>query len=114
MFLNVVGSRFGKSVKVSIEAGELVITEVDKSTLPRFDVEKDMTAHVAALKCWEQKLCAQVKENYNKLNIVTLQRLSTVCGVLCSIFYVRLKGRLEAEPEYQTMCNTKRFCSMNL
>ena len=43
-----------------------------------------------------------------------LQRISTAHGILCSICDVGLKGRLEAEPEFQKMCKTKRHCAMNL
>ena len=69
---NDVGSRFSKNVKASIEAGELVVTEVDDSMLPSFDAEEDMKDHVAALKHWEKEIHAQAKERYNKLSMVML------------------------------------------
>ena len=33
VFLDFVGSRYGQSVKASLEAGELIVTEVDESIL---------------------------------------------------------------------------------
>ena len=61
LFFNVVVSRFGQSVKAYIEAGELVVTEVDKVMLARFDTEEVMKAHMETLKYWEQELHSQAK-----------------------------------------------------
>ena len=113
-FFNFVGSRFGQSVKASIESGELFITDVDKSMTPQFDKDEHMKAHLESLKCWEQEVCSQAKENYNKLSMVILKRLSTAHGILCSMCNVGLKGRLEAKPEHQKMYKTKRHCTMKL
>ena len=41
-FLDYVGGRFGQSVKASMEAGEIVVTEVDSSILPKFYTEAKM------------------------------------------------------------------------
>ena len=41
VFLNFVGSRYGQSVKASLEAGELIVTEVDESILRKFDTETE-------------------------------------------------------------------------
>lgn len=46
--------------------------------------------------------------------MVIRQRLNTAHGILHSICNVGLRGRLEAEPEYQQMPKTKRHCAMKL
>ena len=101
-------------MKASIEAGELVVTTVDDSMLPSFDTEEDMADHVEAFNRWDKELHAQAKERYNKLSMVMLQHLSTAFGVLRYARDTGLKGRLEAEPENQTMYNAKRYCAMKL
>ena len=53
--LHHIWSKFSQSVKASLEAGEMVMTEVDETLLPRFDAEEDTKAHTAGLKCWEQE-----------------------------------------------------------
>ena len=50
MFLDFVGSRYGQSVKASLEVGELIVTEVDESVLKNFDKEDEMKAHLNSLK----------------------------------------------------------------
>jgi len=49
-FLDCASGRFGQSVRASLEVGEIVVTEIDKKTLPKFDTEEEMKAHVAGLK----------------------------------------------------------------
>ena len=75
VFLDYLGNRFGKNVKESIKAGELVVTNIDTSSLPKFETEEDAKEHVAKLKHWEQDRCTQDKENWNKLSMVAIQRL---------------------------------------
>ena len=70
IFLDFVGSRCGQSVKASLEAGELVVTEVDAKYLKKFETEKDEKDYLAGLKHWEQKMHKQTEENYNKCSIV--------------------------------------------
>ena len=70
VFLDFVGSRYGQSVKASLEAGELVVTEVDETVLRKFYTEAEMKAHVAWLKHWEQELHEQTKENRNKFSVM--------------------------------------------
>ena len=77
MFLDYVGRRFGQSVKASIEGGELVVTEIDDSVLPKFETEEDMKEHTVKLNCWEHECHTQAKCNCNKLSMVALQRLSS-------------------------------------
>ena len=101
-------------MKAPLKAGELIITEVDEKYLKRFDAEDEMKAYVASLKCWEQELHTQTKENHNKFSVVMRQRLSTVYGTLHSICGLSLRNRLETEPEYLEMVKAKRYCSMKL
>ena len=54
-FLDYVSGRFGQSVRASLEAGEVVVTEIDRKTLPKLNPEAEMTAHVAGLKYWQQE-----------------------------------------------------------
>ena len=42
VFLDFVGSRYGQSAKASLEAGELIIIEVDENILKTFDTETEM------------------------------------------------------------------------
>ena len=57
ILLDFIGSRYRQSVKVSIEAGELVLTNMNKSILPRFETEAKIKVHVVGLKYQEQELC---------------------------------------------------------
>ena len=50
VFLDFVGSKHGHSVKASLEAGELIVTEIDESILCKFDTLKDETEYLATLK----------------------------------------------------------------
>ena len=65
-FLCYVGARFGKSVRVSLEAGKVVVIEVDSNILPKFATKKEIEDHVSALYFWGQEQYAQAKDNYNK------------------------------------------------
>ena len=69
VFLDFVGSEHGQSVEVSIEAGELIVAEVDESILRKFDTLKDETDRLATLKHWEQEMHAQTKEDFKKFSI---------------------------------------------
>ena len=70
LFLDFVGSRHGQSVKASLEAGELVVTEDDEGVLRKFDAEVEMKAYVSTLKHWEQELCLKTHRKA-KINCVT-------------------------------------------
>ena len=102
-FLDVIGSRYAQSVKASLEAGEVIVTEVDESLLPKFNTDDEMKAHVQGLKFWEQEQHAQAKEKHNHFRMGVRQRLSTVCGVLYSLCDSSVRNRLEAESDYQIM-----------
>ena len=114
IFLDYIGGKFGQSVKASLQAGELIITEVDETLLPKFDTEAEMKAHVAALKYWEQEEYTQAKEDYQKFSRLVRQSLSTVYGTLMSVCDISLRSRLESEPEYQVMVQSNRYCAMKL
>ena len=49
-FLDYVSDRFEQSVRASLEAGEVIVIEIDKRILPRFETEEDMKKYVADLK----------------------------------------------------------------
>ena len=50
VFLDFVGSRCSQSAKASLETGELVVTEVDKKYLKKFDAEDQEKTYLAGLK----------------------------------------------------------------
>ena len=68
--MDFVGSRHSQSIKVLLEVGELIVTEVDNTILQKFDTEAEMKAYIAELKYWQKELYKQTKENYNKFSIV--------------------------------------------
>ena len=53
LFMDYVGNKYGQSTQVSLTKGELVVLEVDKKLLPRFDTKDKRDKHVAGLKFWE-------------------------------------------------------------
>ena len=100
-FLDYVGARLGQSAKASLEAGEVIVTEVDTSILPIFETKKAMEEHIESLKFWEQEQCSREKENFNKFEVNMRQKLSTVHGVLFSVCEISLRSRLETESRHQ-------------
>jgi len=51
-FLDYVSGWFRQSMRASLEAGEVIVTEIDKRILPRFGTEEDMKKYVVGLKYW--------------------------------------------------------------
>ena len=100
VFLDCTGSPFGQSVKEHIEWGEIVVTKIDSSVIPKFEIEEAMKEHAAKLKYWEQDRCAPAKENHDNLSIVVFQCLSTTCIILHSACDIGLKISLEDEQEH--------------
>ena len=114
LFMDFVSSRHGQSVKASLEAGELVATEVDKKCLKKFDAEEAEKNYLLGLKHWEKKMCKQTEENHNKHSVAIHQRSSAAHGALHSICDLSLRNKLEAEPEYQDIVKDKQCCAMKL
>ena len=85
LFMDFVGGRHGQSAKASLEAGEVIVTEVDESILKKFDKEEDLNNYLKGLKYWEKKLHEQTEENLNKFTVVIRQKLSALCGNLFSV-----------------------------
>lgn len=54
-FLDYAGSKYSQSARSFLEAGKIVITEVDESVLVKFETEADIKAHAATLKHWEKE-----------------------------------------------------------
>ena len=50
LFLDYVSSKYSQSAKVSLEAGELIINEVDEIYIKKFDTETQIKEYVAVLK----------------------------------------------------------------
>ena len=48
-FLTHVVNKFGQSVKASLMMGELVVTEIDKSLIPKFKMEGEEDKHLKKL-----------------------------------------------------------------
>ena len=61
VFLDFAGSRSGQSTKASIEGGEIVVTEINTSVLPKFETEEAMKCHVDKLKYWGKEWHTQAK-----------------------------------------------------
>ena len=62
-FLNHMGTKFGPSVTASIEAKDLVVTEVDPDELPMFKTEKEEIDHIVTLRHWEKKVLKQAEDS---------------------------------------------------
>ena len=56
VFLDYAGMRFGQSARASLTVGELVVVEVDKTLMPKFETEEDKKEHLKGLMCWEEML----------------------------------------------------------
>ena len=53
--INYIGSKYGQSVKVSLTTGELVVTEMAETLLPKFKTAEEKKTHLSSLEYWEQK-----------------------------------------------------------
>ena len=53
--LNLVSINNGQSVNVSLDAGELVVAEVDEIILKKFETEKDKNDHISKLEILGKK-----------------------------------------------------------
>ena len=102
-FLDYVGSKYGQSSKVSITAGKLVVTEIDKKILKKFKTKEEHENHMKTLNFWQQEEYLAAKGDYQKISRVIRTNLSSAYGDLFSLCDVTLRNRLEAEPDYQEM-----------
>ena len=84
-FLDYVGVRFYQSVKASLIAGELVVTEVDESLLPRFHTKEDMKKHLEDLEYWQKELYHQTRDDYRHFSYNIRKDLSIVYRILYSL-----------------------------
>ena len=50
--------------------GELVVTEIDESLLPKLKKSEEKKAHLDSLDFWEQELYQDTKEDYAKFSRV--------------------------------------------
>ena len=96
IFLDFIARRYGQITKASLEAGELVVTEVDETLIPKFDTEDEQKDHISALKFWEKEQYEIAKEDYNKFSRTIRKDLSGVYGILHTLCDVSLSNRLEA------------------
>ena len=112
--MDYVGARLGQSSKASLEAGEVIVTEVYTNILLRFETKKAMEECIAALKFWENEQYSRKKYNFNKFELSMCQKLSTVHDVSFSTCEFSLRSRLETEPGHQDMINIRRYCAMKL
>ena len=62
------GALFDPSTVASIEAEELVATEVDRSALPTRAREEVEKTHAANLNHWEKKVRKQAEDDYFKFS----------------------------------------------
>ena len=106
--LDYVGSKYGQSAKVSLEVGEMVVTEVDESLLPKFKTEAEKDEHLKKLEYWEQEAYLRAKEDCHKYSRTIRKDLSSVHGIVYSLCDISVRNRLEAETEYKDMIKKKR------
>lgn len=66
IFLDWVASKYGQSTRALVIAGELVVTEVNKDLILKFDTANDETNHLETLKYQKKALCKQTLEDYVK------------------------------------------------
>ena len=112
--LECTGDRFGPSVLASIEAEDVVLTEVDMDAFPKFKTNKEETDHVATLNQWGKKVQKQYDDDYFKFSRFIEHNLATVCGVLLSLCDDGLKIRSGIESDFQEIIRNKRYCVMKL
>ena len=56
VLMDYVGNKFGQSVKVSMLAGKMIVTEVDNKLIPKFKTEEDKKMCLDELEHWEIEL----------------------------------------------------------
>ena len=113
-FLTCITAKYDQSVKMSLVAGEVVVTEVDEDLIPKFETKAEEDTYLAGLKHWQVKQYHATLEDYTKFSRIIWKDLATVQGVLFGLCNVSLQNRIEAEPEYQLMVKRNRFCTMKL
>ena len=67
IFEKCAGSKRGQSVKVSFLAGELAVSEIGESLLPKFKTAEEKQTHLDSLYFWEQELHQDKKEDFPNL-----------------------------------------------
>ena len=55
--INFVSDKCGHSVNASLEAGKLLVTEVDESLLCKFETEEEKTDYIVNMKYWGNEEC---------------------------------------------------------
>ena len=63
-YLDYVGSKYGQSVKASLMAGKLVVTEIDGSTLKKFKTKDEQTKYLSTLEYWQEEEYLAAKSDY--------------------------------------------------
>ena len=102
-YFDYVGSKYGQSAKASIIAGKLVVTEVNKSLLKKFNTKDDQKKYLASLEYWEEEEYLAVKDDYQKFSRIIRINLLVAYGNIFTVYRVSLRNRLEEEPKYQSM-----------
>ena len=91
MFLDYVGNKYGQSTQLSLTRGNLVVIEVDRKLLPKFDTKEDQDTHVAGLKFWKQELYEAAKEDYLKFSRAIRKDLVILFRILKSLYHMSLR-----------------------
>ena len=107
--MNYISNKYSQSVKVSISAASLVITEVDEKLILKFKTTAEKKIYLDSLQFWEQELYEQTKDDYTKFSRIIRKDLLSAYSILYSICYVSLHNRLKAEPDYQAMIVSHRY-----
>ena len=90
LFLDYTGNKYSQSTQVSLSKGDVVVIEVDRKLLPKFDIKDERDRHVEGLKFWEQELHEAAKEDYLKYSRLIRKDLVTLFGVLRSLYHASL------------------------
>jgi len=112
--LNYVGSKYGQSVRASLIAGSLIVTEVDEELLPKFNTADAEKKYLDSLAYWQQEEYKAAKEDYRKFSFDIRRDLSMVYETMYSMCHESVRGRLVADVDYHLMVSKRRYNSMTL
>jgi len=78
VLLNYVGSKYGQSVRASLVAGSLIVTEVDKKLLTKFKTADDEKKYLESFVYWQQKEYKAALDDYQYFSCIIRMDLSMV------------------------------------
>ena len=94
---------------MSLTKGELVVLEIDKKLLLKFDTKYKRDSYVAGLKIWEQELHEAAKDDYLKFSRAISKDLVTLFSMFRSLCHVSLRRCLKSELEYKMIAQQNKY-----